>query len=930
MQTTPGDWICEVNSSCDRNAIVVGPAMSLGLLRGTPRNAGGSDWIVPLAIALAYFVTAHWAICRIVPLGWALEPSPLWPSAGVALGSLLIFGLRYWFGVALGALWVAHSLGSSWEAAFESAIASTLAAVAGVLLLRCVGFHLKFRRLQDVFSLIVLGAMSSSLCGALLRAILRFWAGSLPGEWGRDGWTLWVGDTMGILVVTPMLLVGYTLWQERLSPARRRVLPHSVWELLLGLTLLCGVSAFVFCSQTEAAFVRYPLEYLPFPFTIWAVLRYGQLGAVLSSSLVSCIAIFGASQGRGPFVGGETPTESVLFLQAFMGVLTVTTLVLAAAVTERQEVEKLLRRQEASLANAQRIAKIGYREFDDRTRRWRWSDEMYRILGFSPQSFVPTEGAYLDAVHPDDRSRVRQWFERARRGLLGAALDYRIILPTGEERIVTEQVEVGINGITGTVQDITERKHYEAQLRASAEGDRLLGEMALRIRQSLDLNQILETTVREVRAFLQADRVLISYMGAKGKIVAESVASPYQSCLGLTFEATDYYNEIRSLFERDRVQAIADTTQIQIQSAARAKYLQDFQVKAVLGVPIWLSEPFLLKSGVWEATGCGEMQAKPEFFGLLVAHQCDRVRQWRPCEVDFLQRLATQVAIAIQQAQLYQCLQDNQASLECQVAQKTAQLQQKMQELACSNQIKNVFLDAVSHDLRTTLMGNAILLQSQLQKEGDPIAVPRCLLERMIEAGNRQLVKLNSLLEATELEVQGVRLYPKPIQGRAFVEGILEELEGLFAQNQTQMHLEMPEALPYFMGDREQLRRVFEHLIHNAIRHNPPGVELTVGAAVIEECSGCQGTSEWVRYFVRDNGVGIAPDLRDRLFDLYILDEVAPPKRLMGIRLGLYLCRQIIWAHGGQIGINTQLGEGSTVWFTLPLGVASSAYVTQQ
>uniref|UniRef100_A0ACD5GWQ0 Sensor histidine kinase n=1 Tax=Desertifilum tharense IPPAS B-1220 TaxID=1781255 RepID=A0ACD5GWQ0_9CYAN len=150
-------------------------------------------------------------------------------------------------------------------------------------------------------------------------------------------------------------------------------------------------------------------------------------------------------------------------------------------------------------------------------------------------------------------------------------------------------------------------------------------------------------------------------------------------------------------------------------------------------------------------------------------------------------------------------------------------MQQKMQELACSNQIKNVFLDAVSHDLRTTLMGNAILLQSQLQKEGDPIAVPRCLLERMIEAGNRQLVKLNSLLEATELEVQGVRLYPKPIQGRAFVEGIVEEFEGLFAQNQTQMRLEMPEELPYFMGDREQLRRVFEHLIHNAIRHNPQG-----------------------------------------------------------------------------------------------------------
>lgn len=887
----------------------------------------GRDLLIISAIAFAYFAAAHGAIAL---LNLEFGPSPLWPSAGIALGGLVVFGIRYWPGVALGAFYVALYLGTTQWVALEAATSSTLTAIWGVIFLRHVGFQRHFHRLQDVFSLIVLGAMASCLCGAIWRTVVRCLVGSLAWEeFGNHAWTLWVGDTMGVLVVTPVLLVGSLTLKELWSgQSLKGILPHSVWELGIGLILLSGVSELVFCLKTEARWVHYPLEYLPFPFVVWAVLRYGQLGAVLSSFLVSTIAILGASQGNGPFQVHPGSQETVLFLQAFMGVLTITALVLAAAVSERQEVETRLRQNEASLANAQGIAKMGHRDFDLLTQQWRWSDQMYRLLGLTPSGLTPTEEAYLQAVHPQDRDRVQQVFEKAILTQSPQALDYRIVLPTGEERIVSEQVAIGIHSVTGTVQDITERKHYEVQLQVSAERDRLLGEMALRIRQSLDLNQILDTTVREVRQFLQADRVLISYMGAQGKIVAESVAPDRRSCLGLIFQANDYYNEIRDLFEVEGIQAIEDTTEIEIRSQARAKYLKDYQVKAVLGVPIWLSEPFLLKSGEWERSQ-GEDEPLPEFFGLLVAHQCDRRRKWQPFEVDLLQRLATQVAIAIQQGQLYQRLQDNQANLERQVAERTAQLQQKMQELAGSNQIKNIFLDAVSHDLRTTIMGNVILLQSQIQKGGDPISVPRCFLERMVEASNCQLGKLNGLLEATELEVNGVRLYPKPLQLQPLIEGIVEDSEALFAQNKTQLQIEVAKDLPRLMGDREQLRRVFEHLIHNAIKHNPPGVELQLGAQIFKGGECCCQAEQVIRCYVRDNGVGITPEMRDRLFDLYAPDEAAKSKRLMGIRLGLYLCRQIVTAHGGKIGVESLPGSGSTFWFTLPLVTCLSAHVSE-
>ncbi len=445
----------------------------------------------------------------------------------------------------------------------------------------------------------------------------------------------------------------------------------------------------------------------------------------------------------------------------------------------------------------------------------------------------------------------------------------------------------GADEVLAIMRDITDRKRTEAQLQANAERDRLLGQIALRIRRSLNLDQILTTTVEEVRQFLKADRVFIGQIDPQwqGKILAESTAPEWGSIL--TWITNDLHlREIRTLFDQGQVQAIDDTSTAPL-SPMLAEYYANCQIRASLGVPISLEE---------------------QFFAVLVAQQCSTTRHWTPFEIELMTQLANQVAIAIQQAELYAQVQTLNTDLERQVQERTAQLQQNMQELQELNRLKDEFLHAVSHDLRTPVMGMLMVLKNLQNKAGDSATISRSVLDRMVQSCDRQVSMINSLLEAHSAEVQGITLHCEPIHLSELVRTILDELEALFNENQAVLVNQIPPNLPYVNADPAQLRRVFENLITNAIKHNPPGLEVVLDATLEEDM---------VRCSVQDNGVGMALEECQTLFERYARGSRA--RRSAGIGLGLYVSRQIITAHGGLIGAVSSPGEGATFWFTLPL-----------
>jgi signal transduction histidine kinase len=220
----------------------------------------------------------------------------------------------------------------------------------------------------------------------------------------------------------------------------------------------------------------------------------------------------------------------------------------------------------------------------------------------------------------------------------------------------------------------------------------------------------------------------------------------------------------------------------------------------------------------------------------------------------------------------------------------------------------NLFLHAVSHDLRNPVIGTSMVLNNLSTQPGEPIGVPRLILHRMIESNHRQLDLINSLIDTHAAEIWGITLTLVAVPLGEVVEAAIADFQPMFDKENTTLNHHISASLPLVAVDPLQLTRVYQNLIANALKHNPPGLTLTLAA---------EPEAGWIRASVTDNGVGISPDQCEKLFNPYFRGHQKP--KSVGLGLGLYLCQQIIQAHGGKIGVQSQVGQGTTFWFTLPI-----------
>ncbi|MFF4309173.1 MASE1 domain-containing protein [Streptomyces sp. 900105755] len=277
-----------------------------------------------LAVAACYFAAARLGLlCRLTAQSAVF--TPVYPSTGVALACLLVFGLGCWPGISLGAFFLVLSLGPPGPDVVGIMVGNTAGPVCACVLLRRVGFRTDLGRLRDGVALVFLGALAAMLISSTVGVVSLLLAGKLAAPHFWSTWLAWwVGDAMGVLLVTPVLLV---LWEARRPPSAAR------WKEALALAVVTVVLVTAATHSTMSAL------FLVYPVVIWAALRFRLPGAMLCALFASVMAAIAARDGVGAFAR-LSPVQVMLKLQLFNGSLALTALLLSAVITEQHHTRR--------------------------------------------------------------------------------------------------------------------------------------------------------------------------------------------------------------------------------------------------------------------------------------------------------------------------------------------------------------------------------------------------------------------------------------------------------------------------------------------------------------------------------------------------------------------------------------------------------------
>jgi len=571
---------------------------------------------------------------------------------------------------------------------------------------------------------------------------------------------------------------------------------------------------------------------------------------------------------------------------------------------QRQQTEAFLRESEQRLKLALQAAKLGSWQLDLKTLELSTSSQCHINFGLSPEVNF-TYSKLLACIHPDDRSDVQECIRQAIESHGDYEAEYRCIWPDGSIHWILARGTVIYDAdnapmrMTGVTLDVTERKQAEEELKRQNLRSQLFAEITLKIRESLQLEDILQTTVKEVQKLLQADRVLVFRLwpDGSGTVVQEAVLPGWPVVLGKNILDPCFQSDYIEKYRQGRISAIFDIEKAHILDCHR-EFLQQFGVKANLVVPI------LIREGIW---------------GLLIAHQCAYPRHWNNFETELLLQLANQIGIALSQSQLLE------------------QATRQAQELARSNSELEQFAYVASHDLQEPLRMVTSYLQLLERKYSNQLdATADQFINYAVDGARRMQNLINDLLNYSRVTTRGQPFVQ--VDGAEILQQAIANLKFAIEDSGAEITYD---PLPLIKADATQLTQVFQNLIGNGIKfrgEQPPRIHIGVVRTDEAEEQGSRGAEEnsaplplrpsaplpasplptpqeWL-FSVRDNGIGLEAQYAERIF--VIFQRLHGRSKYPGTGIGLAICKKIIERHGGRIWVESEPGQGSVFYFTIP------------
>ena len=391
----------------------------------------------------------------------------VWWGSGLALGALLIGGRHYLWGILLGALVVNALANDTLVGALGTTLASMLEVLLGVWLLTSNNkFSSSLNTLTDYLRLIALGGAVASSIGAIIGVLALLLAGFItPADYFENALLWWMGDTLGVVLVTPLIL---SWWQTK---SKRSTDKHRLEGLLLvGITFIAG--QIIFLGWFNESLIVAPKAFMMFLPITWIAIRLGIRTTTFALNMVAIQALSGAFLKIGYFAN-EIAISGLHNYWIYMLILSVVGMAMTTYVNEINQNEFSLQEKETHLRLSQAGGGIGTWEADLVNNTQLWSESCFALLGL-PAMSKPTWEDFLAIVHPEDRQRVIDATQSHIESDTTYDVEYRAIAADGNIHWIRSagQVERDANGkpsmMRGIAQDVTERKRSEMDLRIAA------------------------------------------------------------------------------------------------------------------------------------------------------------------------------------------------------------------------------------------------------------------------------------------------------------------------------------------------------------------------------------------------------------------------------------------------------------------------------
>ncbi|TAE55842.1 MAG: PAS domain S-box protein [Oscillatoriales cyanobacterium] len=475
-------------------------------------------------------------------------------------------------------------------------------------------------------------------------------------------------------------------------------------------------------------------------------------------------------------------------------------------------------------------------------------------------------------------------------------------------------------GTASMAVDITERKQAETELQESALRQRAIARIIERMRQTLDLREIFHATTRELRQTMKCDRVGLYRFNPdwSGEFVAESVDSKWISFIqaqqidpNFTEGALESENCLVQKFDSTS-QEICDTY---LQETAGGAYsrgktylcVQDIYKQGFSPCYIELLERFQAKSYITVRIFCGD-----KLWGLLASYQNSAPRQWSEAEINVAVHVGTQLGVALQQAELLARTQ-----------RQSMELIKSKENAEVANRAKSQFLASMSHELRTPL--NAILGFSQVMARNISITPEQKeYIEIINRSGEHLLELINDVLSMSKIEAGQITINESRFNLYNILDSLREMLQ--LKANSKGLHLifenigDLPQ---YIQTDESKLRQVLINLLGNAIKFTQHGI-VTLRVSSQAETNVTEENQSQLLFEISDTGPGISPLELPTLFKPFVQTETGR-RSMQGTGLGLPISQQFVRIMGGDISVESQLGQGTTFTFNIQVKLVTES-----